>query len=65
MNQDFDEMMSKILVGVSVLVFVGVILFATLQPYFESKAFNECTGGNSTYFTAFFTELRVQECNKK
>lgn len=45
-----------------VAVIVGAIGSAVLQPYFEAKAFNRCTGGDATYFTAAFTELRVQEC---
>lgn len=48
-------------------VFIGIIIVLALigafvQPYFESRAFNECTGGHATYFTAAFTELRVQDC---
>lgn len=51
------------------LVFVGVICVVlgavstiVLSPYFEAKAFNDCTGGQATYFTALFTELRVETC---
>lgn len=47
-----------------VLLVVGVLTFVGLSPYFEAKAFNECTGGNATYMTALFTQLRVEKCNK-
>lgn len=43
------------------IFFVG-ILSAAVQPYFEAQAFNDCTGGNASYLTALFTELRVTEC---
>lgn len=46
----------------SMIVIVGCLIFGLLQPHFEAKAFNECTGGHASYFTAVFTELRVQEC---
>lgn len=46
------------------LILVGLLIFCGLAPYFEAKSFNECTGGNATYMTALFTELRVENCNK-
>ena len=48
-----------------VIVVLGIILSAGLQPYFEAKTFNECTGGNASYWDAAFAELRVQNCTKK
>lgn len=46
-------------------VFVVLLVAGALvQPYFEAKAFNRCTGGNATYFDAAFTELRVTECKR-
>lgn len=53
--------------GVEILIVIMVIfavIFGFLSPYFEAKSFNKCTGGNATYMTALFTELRVQDCNK-
>lgn len=47
-----------------VILIVLCMAGAATQPYFEAKAFNECTGGHATYFTAAFTELRVQDCTK-
>lgn len=58
MDQDYLIAIVGILLVVAALIFVG------LAPYFEAKAFNDCTGGNASYFTAMFTELRVQDCNK-
>ncbi len=52
------------IIGISAIVVLGIVGMAVAQPYFEAKAFNNCTGGHATYFTAMFTELRVQECNK-
>jgi hypothetical protein len=46
------------------LIMLGVIGFAIMKPYFEAKAFNDCTGGNASYLTAVFTQLRVDNCNK-
>lgn len=46
------------------LVIIGAVTFSVLQPRFEAEAFNRCTGGNATYATALFTELRVENCNQ-
>lgn len=48
-------------IGIVVLVLI-VVRIAVVAPHFEAKSFNDCTGGNATYFTALFTELRVQDC---
>ena len=56
-----DSPVGLIMAGIAIL---AVLVFAGSQPYFEAKAFNECTGGNAGYFTAAFTELRVQDCNR-
>ena len=46
------------------LVVLFVFGYALLAPKFEAEAFNRCTGGNATYFTALFTELRVENCKQ-
>jgi hypothetical protein len=57
-----DETVEIIGAIIGVIIFFGCLVLAGLQPYFEAKAFNDCTGGHATYFTAVFTELRVQDC---
>ena len=52
-------------ITVITIFILGALTLAVTQPYFEAKQFNECTNGNATYTTALFTELRIQECNKK
>ena len=47
---------------VTVLIIVLIFGLALTAPYFEAKSFNECTGGDANYMTAFFTELRVENC---
>ena len=44
------------------LIIVVSIGFVIIAPYYEAKSFNDCTGGRATYWTAVFTELRVQDC---
>ena len=44
------------------LTIVLTLVFVALAPHFEAKSFNDCTGGNATYMTALFTELRVENC---
>lgn len=44
------------------VVIIAILSVALIRPYFEAKAFNECTGGHASYTTALFTELRVQDC---
>lgn len=46
------------------LFFLGGLVMVIMAPKFEADAFNDCTGGNATYMTALFTELRVENCNK-
>lgn len=59
-----DEQDLGVLVGILVAVIIVVSIgFVILKPYYEAKAFNDCTGGNATYFTAVFTQLRVDNCN--
>ena len=43
---------------------IAAILLALvfIQPYYEAREFNRCTGGSATYMTALFTDLRVMEC---
>jgi hypothetical protein len=45
-------------------VIKGVVIWAFILPYFEAKSFNDCTGGNASYFTALTTELRVENCDR-
>lgn len=54
--------MGLLVIAGMIIVFVCVVVAAFGQPYFEAKAFNDCTGGHATYFTALFTELRVTDC---
>ncbi len=56
-----QEIIGVVLGGILLIIGIGIV---ALQPYFEAKSFNECTGGNASYMTALFTELRVQECHK-
>jgi len=58
----YQDPTTVITVIVSVSIIALVLVFTAVQPYFEAKAFNDCTGGHASYFTAAFTELRVQEC---
>ena len=57
----------------TVIISWGIILFlyivflsilAIMQPSWEAKEFNRCTGGNATYWTALNTKLRIDSCNK-
>jgi len=57
-----DDTISFIIALIIALFVIGAIIFGALTPYFEAKSFNECTGGHATYWTALFTELRVQDC---
>lgn len=63
-NMDNEDLISALAIIVIILGVIGAVGFGIAQPYFEAKQFNECTGGNATYTTAWFTELRIQECNK-
>ena len=59
-NKKIDYMV----IGFVVFVILGLVTSIALGPIFEARAFNECTGGNATYFTALFTELRVENCSR-
>lgn len=59
---DFDDAFGLMIVVFTFVAVVAVIVSALFKPYFEAKAFNECTGGHATYMTALVTELRVQDC---
>lgn len=48
-----------------VLLLITSVTLAFIAPKFEAESFNKCTGGNATYKTAFFTELRVDNCQIK
>jgi len=59
------ETTTEKIIGVFIILIVlGSITFGLAKPYFEAKSFNECTGGNATYETAFFTQLRIEDCKK-
>lgn len=58
LEEVFTEHFGKIVV----LVILIILGFIGMIPYFEAKNFNKCTGGNATYSTAFFTQLRVENC---
>ena len=53
-----------ILIIATLVGIVGIILFGVSQPYFEAKNFDQCTGGNASYWTALFTQLRIEECKR-
>ena len=55
--------MSKVTILYGVIIAI-LLTFVAVQPYFEAIAFNECTDGNANYFTALFTELRVENCKR-
>lgn len=56
---------SEIVVGILAVAAIGLILLIVVAaPYLEAKAFNDCTGGSASYFTAAFTELRVENCDR-
>lgn len=57
-----DSPFEVIMVICTAIIVVVVCGFGVIQPYFEAKAFNDCTGGHATYMTAVFTELRVIDC---
>lgn len=38
---------------------IGSISMAVVQPYFEANSYNKLTGGNATYWDAFWSELRI------
>lgn len=57
-----DSKTDWIFVVLSFLMLIGVLAFALAKPYYEAKAFNECTGGHASYSTALFTQLRVEDC---
>ena len=63
-----ERVMSKRLDDVTLVLYglflLAALVFVAIQPYFEAKAFNDCTGGNATYMTALFTELRVEDCDR-
>lgn len=52
----------KVIEVVAALLIVIALGVSFTAPYFEAKAFNECTGGNATYVVALFTELRIENC---
>lgn len=41
------------------LVFVFFLVMLFVQPYHEAQTFNRMTGGNATYWDAFWAELRI------
>lgn len=61
---DKDDLIHAVVFFGVIAFIVGLLVLAALRPMFEARAFNACTGGNATYFTALFTELRVENCNQ-
>lgn len=61
MNYNNEEVLYGLFIGI--VVIIGLTILA-IVPHFEAKSFNECTGGNASYMTALFTELRVENCKK-
>ena len=56
--------MNVIEVVVVLMIFAAIVGGVFIQPYFESKVFNDCTGSNTTIVDAMFANLRVEDCNK-
>ena len=54
----------KLMAVYIVILILTIITFGFVKPYFEAKAFNECTGGNASYMTAVFSDLRIQDCKR-
>lgn len=59
-----DDLIDKIALAVVAIIILGALVFAGIAPIYEAEAFNKCTGGNASYKTAFFTELRVTNCTQ-
>jgi len=49
---------------IGIIVIILALSIAIIQPTFEAKTFNSCTGSNATYWDAVFTQLRAFECKK-
>lgn len=58
------KLISSPIEWISVLIIIIFVAVSACFPYFEAKSFNKCTGGNATYSTAVFTELRIENCKK-
>jgi len=50
-------------VGIPTLIIIAVLI-ALLQPFYEARTFNRCTGSNVGYVDAMFAELRIENCQK-
>jgi hypothetical protein len=52
-------------IGCIFATIVGIIIvclaIAIVEPYYESKHYNEVTGAHTTYWDAVWLELRVQD----
>jgi hypothetical protein len=62
MFESFDGVWDLLKAIGAIIFFIVVIALVFISPYFEAKNFNDCTKGRATYWTAVFTELRVQDC---
>jgi hypothetical protein len=60
MNKQQAELIAYIVTIVFTVLVLGLI--ALIQPYFEMKTFNRCTGSNATFQDAMFAQLRVEKC---
>lgn len=60
-----EKIESNTMVGcVSLTILLSLIVAATIvfvSPYYESKRYNKITGAHTTYWDAFWLELRVQD----
>jgi hypothetical protein len=54
--------MEKIIWIASISAIIIILGLAFIQPYFEVKTFNACTGSHAGYWDAAFAELRVFDC---
>jgi hypothetical protein len=55
-------MKDGVLIAIYLLVIAIACSIGLLQPMFEARSFNRCTGSNASYFDAAFTQLRVENC---
>ena len=53
------------LVGLTILlIIIGMISLAIIQPFMESRAYNKLTGSKTTWWDAVWIELRIQDTPK-
>lgn len=61
MDSSTESCLGCAFIAVTLIIAAGVNLFGA---WMEKTAFNDCTGGNASIYTALFTELRVEDCKR-